>query len=287
MDELPKGFTDLVKLAMKEPSPKVNGAEVWDKFVQAILIGGGRSDADVRMITRFLEKESLLKLQTVNKLSGNVWSERVGKALNKKLKTLKYEEDKAAVRNFLKELFRITASVKGSARFFARKNVIQDIDKLTADDETSQAFVEEISEDEDIANVRYTKAILWLHSIGRGKSLAPPTRQTKSFINTDMGPYYPYYEDDKYFMKKASELTETVKKKVRAATTFDVSRAIFYYGSAKSMVPRGFGRSFTVARFLQFLKRKKLTLKKLSEALGDVEKRYKLMESVDRFVRGG
>jgi hypothetical protein len=284
MDELPKGLAELVKLVMKEPSPKINGPEIWDRFVQAVLIGGGRSDADIRMVAGFLRKEGLLKLPVVNKLSGGELSEKIGKVLGKKLKSLKYEEDKAALRNFSGDLFRITASLKGGGRFFERRNVIEDIDKLAADD-NAWDFVNEISEDEDVAGVKYTKAILWLHSIGRGKNLAPPTRQMKSFINTDIGPYYPYYEDDNYFMKKALELTEAVQKKVKGATAFDVSRAIFYYGSIKSMVPRGLARLFTPARFLEFMKKKKLTVKSLSEILGDVEKRPKMMADVDKFVR--
>jgi len=282
--DIPKGFADIVKLVMKEPVPKASGTDVWNKFVQAALIGGSRSEAEIRMIMGFLEKDGLLKLDKVNGLSGSEWSAKVTKVLEKKLKALKYEEDKAVVRNFLKELFRITASIKGGARFFARRNVVKDIDKLTSD-ENAEEFADEISEDEDVANVRQTKAILWLHSIGRGKNLAPPTRQVKSFINTNIGPYYPYYEDDRYFMKKALELTDEVKKKLKGATAFDVSRAIFYYGSVKSMVPRGFGKLFTPVRFIAFLKKKKLTIKKLADTLGNVEKRYKLTEDVDRFVR--
>jgi len=283
--DLPKGFTDIVKLAMKEPAPIVKGAEIWDKFVQAALIGGGRSDADIKLLVSLLSKEKLLDLDKVNKLSGGDWSAKATKLLEKAVKKLKYEEDKAVVRNFIKEIFRITASIKGSARFFVRRNVIKDIDKLTVDDETAQELVGEIAEDEDVTNIKYTKVILWLHSIGRGRSLAPPTRQVKSFINTEIGPYYPYYEDDKYFMKKASELSEAVKAKVKGATAFDVSRAIFYYGSVKSMVPRGFGRAFTPTRFLGFLKKKKLTLGKLAEIFGDLDKRAKLMQDVDKFVR--
>lgn len=283
--DMPKSFIDIVKLAMKEPAPVVKGAEIWDKFVQAALMGGGRSEADIKLLVSLLSKEKLLDLGKVNKLSGSDWSAKATKLLEKAAKKLKYEEDQVAVRNFIKEIYRTTASIKGSARFFVRRNIIKNIDKLTADDEAAQELVHEIAEDEDVTNIRYTKVILWLHSIGRGRSLAPPTYQVKSFINTEIGPYYPYYEDDKYFMKKAAELSEAVKAKVKGSTAFDVSQAIFYYGSVKSMVPRGFGRAFTPARFLEFLNKKKLTLRKLAEIFGDLDKRAKLMQDVDKFVR--
>jgi len=174
--DIPKGFTDIVKLAMKEPAPIVKGAEIWDKFVRAALVGGGRSDADIKLLVSLLSKEKLLDLDKVNKLSGSDWSAKATKLLEKAVKKLKYEEDRAVVRNFIKDIFRITASIKGSARFFVRRNVIKDIDKLTVDDETAQELVGEIAEDEDVTNIKYTKVILWFHSIGRGRSLAPPTR---------------------------------------------------------------------------------------------------------------
>jgi hypothetical protein len=283
--DIPKGFTDIVKLVMKEPAPLVKGVAIWDKFVQTALVGGGRSDAGIQLLISLLKKTKLLDLEKVSRLSGTEWSAKATAVLNKSMKKLKFDEDKIVVRNFVSELLRITASLKGSARFFTSKNIIKDIDKLTTDDEKTAELADEIAENEDIANIRQTKAILWLHSIGRGKALVPPTRQVKSFINSDIGPYYPYYEDDKYFINKAKELSAEVTKHVKGATAFDVSRAIFYYGSVKSMVPRGFGRAFTPLRFLAFLKKKKLTIKALSAVLGNADKRYKLLEDVDKFVR--
>ncbi|MBI4894924.1 MAG: hypothetical protein HY831_00375 [Candidatus Aenigmarchaeota archaeon] len=282
--DIPVGFEDVVKWTVKEPVEKINGQNIWDKFVQVALIGGGRSEADTNVLLGYFKKDGLLKLEKVNKLTGDDLSKEIEKILKKKMEKME-EEDKVFINNLLKELFRITASIKGLGRFFDRRKVIQDIDKLTKDDATTAEFIDEIAEDEDVSNVRQTKVIIWLHSIGRGKSAIPATRQIKSFVNNEIGPYYQYYEDDKYFIKKTEELVDEMKKKNKDLSAYDVTRAIFFFIALKSMVPRGLGKSFTCVKFMDFTKKNKLTPKKVSEALGDVEKRYDLSEKVEKYSR--
>ncbi len=282
--DIPAGFEEVVKWTTKESAEKLNGQNIWDKFIQVALIGGGRSEADINVLIGYFKKDGLLKLEKVNKLSGDDLSKEIENILKKKMEKME-EEDKVFINNLLKELFRITASIKGLGRFFERKKVIQDIDKLTKDDKITEEFIEEVADDEDVSNVRRTKVILWLHGIGRGKSAIPATRQIKSFVNGEIGPYYQYYEDDKYFIKKAEELLQEMQKKTKNLTAYDVSKSIFYFISLKSMVPRGLGKSFTCARFMDFVKKNKLTPKKLAESLADVEKRYDLAGAVEKYVR--
>ena len=101
----------------------------------------------------------------------------------------------------------------------------------------------------------------------------PPSFQTKKFVNDDIGPYYQFYEDDKYFMKKAGEFAEEVRKKIKGATARDVASAIFYYITMKSMLPTRSieKKKFTPALLVKFLKAKRMTLKNMSEKLSDFD----------------
>ena len=282
--EIPKGFDDIVKLVMKNKFTRINGPEIWNKFVQSALIGGGRSESDISFIINILRKSGLLYIKNISKIPGEKWNQEVETILKNRLDKIRDDDNELIINSFLKELFRITASLKGSARFFERKKVIENIDKLTENDEKTWEFIEELSEDEDVTNIRYTKVIIWLHSIGRAENFVPPTRQIKSFINTEIGPYYQYYEDDKYFMKKALELTDLIKSKIKESTAMDVTRAIFCYISIKSMVPRGYGKYFTCTKFMELIKKNKITIKKLSEMLS-TDQKQKLMEIAYKSVR--
>ena len=65
--DIPKGFDEIIKMVMKEPVQKANGQDIWDRFIQAALIGGGRSEADINVLVSWIKKEGLLKLDKVNK----------------------------------------------------------------------------------------------------------------------------------------------------------------------------------------------------------------------------
>ncbi|MFH0837142.1 MAG: hypothetical protein V1870_03360 [Candidatus Aenigmatarchaeota archaeon] len=280
---IPEGFDLLLKFAMKDKPGELNGTAIWNKFVQAGLVGGGRSEADIQLLIKILDKANLLKLENVNKLSGDDWSVAVEKIIRNEQLRVKFDEDKVMMNNFLKELFRITASIKGSARFFERRAVIKNIDEYTKDDKTTNEFIEEICDDEDVSNIKNTKVVLWLHSIGRAKNNIPATRHVKTFTNLVYG-YYAYYDDNKYFLGKSQEILKEMQKKVKA-DGYTFSKAVFLYVSVKSMVPRGFGKEFTVMKFLEFIKKKKLTASNLAKELAVLDKRWKLMADIDKFSR--
>ena len=185
------------------------------------------------------------------------------------------------------EIFRISASIKGGSRFF-RKNEItpEKLDKVLKTKEEAWEFIENLANDEDVSNIKYTKIIIWLHSIGYAYDFCPPGWQTKKFVNDEIGPYYPYYEDDKYFMKKAEEFADGIKKEVKGATTRDVSMAIFYYITLKNMLPPRSPekKAFDASMLIKFLKQKKLTLPKISGLLADFDGREQLAKSLGEFV---
>ncbi|MBI2076477.1 MAG: hypothetical protein HYT72_04485 [Candidatus Aenigmarchaeota archaeon] len=281
-----KGFNDLVKAAMKiRPGKPKDAKEIWDKFLYIVFMGGKRSEPEINLVIRMLKP--VTDMDYVTKTGGEDWREAAGKIIDERLSRIKDEEILVMLKEFRNEMFRISASIKGGARFF-KKNEIgpEKMDELLSTKEKTWEFIENLAEDKDVSNIKYTKIIIWLHSLGYANDFCPPGWQTKKFVNDEIGPYYPYYEDDKYFIKKAGEFADEIKKEVKGATTRDVSMAMFYYITLKNMLPSRSPekKAFDASMLIKFLKQKKLTLSKISELLADFEGRDKLMKSVGMFV---
>lgn len=281
----PKGFDDLVKLAMKErPAKPKTTEEIWNRFLFIVFMGGKRSEPEINFVIGMLKPKKLLDLDFVQKTDGDDWRDAVNAAINERVPRIKDEDILAMLKDMQKEIFRISASIKGGARFF-KKNAITP-EKLGNDINTKEKtweFIEGLVKDEDVSNVRYTKIIIWLHSLGYAPDFVPPSWQTKKFVNDYMG-YYQFYEDDAYFMKKAQEFAADVG--VKGATPRDVSAAIFYFIALKSMLPqRSFEKkNFTPAALIKFMKAKKYSLAAISEKLGSFDGREELAEEIYRFL---
>ncbi len=279
------GFEDLVKLAAGErPAKPKNSKEVWDRFLYIVFMGGKRSDPEINLILNMLRP--VTSMDYVNKTNGEDWREATAKIIDERLSRIKDEEILVMLREFRNELFRISASIKGGARFFKKNEIVPEkLDELLATKEKTREFIDELAENEDVSNIKYTKIIIWLHSLGYAADFCPPSWQTKKFVN-DIGPYYPYYEDDKYFMKKAEEFAEGVKNKIKNVTTRDVAAAIFYLITLKNTLPPRSPekKAFDAAMLLKFLKKKKMTLSKVSAQLADFDGREDLIEDLGEFV---
>ncbi|MBS3050789.1 MAG: hypothetical protein J4400_01435 [Candidatus Aenigmarchaeota archaeon] len=281
----PKGFNELVKLAAKErPAKPKSTGEIWNRFLFIVFMGGKRSEPEINFLIKMLGP--LLDKEYVRKTDGEDWREAVDNAINERLARIKDEDILVMLQEFQKEIFRISASIKGGARFFEKNKMSPEfLDKILQSRESTKEFIEDLVSDEDVSNIKYTKVIIWLHSLGYADDFCPPSYQTKSFINEVYG-YYQFYEDDKYFMKKVEEFSEDVKKKTKA-TVRDIAMAIFYYVTLKSMLPQRSPekKKFTPETLIKFLKSKKITLKVLSERLADFEKREDLMQSLYGFLQ--
>ncbi len=282
--EAPDGFIELVKAVMKEPVPCAKGSEIWEKFVRVIFISGTRSDPEISFLIAMLKNTRLLDLDYINSVNGEKWRDEISAFLRERLSRISDDDSKEIINSVINELFRLSASVKGSARFFRDRKIIEKIDALTATKDSTKNLIEEIVNSEDVSGVRYTKVIMWLHTIGRGKDFAPPSRYTKDFINKDIGPYYQFYDDDTYFMNKMCEITSELN--IKNASVMDVSRAAFFYRALKSMLPQRSKQSklFTPRLLLKFMKSSKLTFASISEMLSDSDRKYKLMEKLNNFI---
>jgi hypothetical protein len=282
MENLPDGFFALVKKVMKEQplasaAPK-NDKEIWEKFLRIVFLGGSRSDAEINYLLRLFG--SALDLDYVLKTKGEALESGLSELISGKMKSEKNPHLCEILKNLDNELFRIIASLKGAARYFERTKMgIAVLNEMTKDREKTQEFIHELVEDEDVTNVKFIKVILWLHSVGKAGDFAPPSRQIKDFCNKDVGPYYRFYEDDKYFMEKMQEISGELKKEIPKATVYDVSKAAFYYRVCKGMLSGQKG--FAPSTLMKFLKKEKTDLNGLAAALGDLKKRELLAKKLN------
>jgi hypothetical protein len=283
---IPKGFLDLVKLTMKErPTIPKTMEGFWDKFLFVIFMGGKRSEPEIRFIINMLNTKKLVDLEYVAKTDGDDWRDAVNDVINERLQRIQDDDIKVVLKEFQKEIFRISASIKGSARFL-KKLTVEELVKDVGTKDTTRTFIENMANNQDVSNIKYTKIIIWLHSVGLGYDFCPPGWQVKKFINNDVGPYYQFYEDDKYFMTKAEEFSEEIKKKIKDATARDVSMAIFYYITLKGMLPlrSAAKKNCTPDSIVKFVKKMKLSLNDISNMLSEFEGREKLIDDLYKFL---
>ena len=277
------GIEDLVKTVQKEiPIAKAkNTEEMWEKFLRIVFVGGGRGDAEISFILKVLKNET--SYDFVLKTRGEAWQEAVLSQLDLKMKKEKDERKLQALESVKKEIWRLTASIKGSARYFERTKMSPDVlEKMCKDKDSSWEFIEELADDEDVTNIKFTKIIIWLHSVGFAQDFCPPSRQVKDFINKDLELRYQFYEDDKFFMQKLQEFA----LKFSSSTVYDVSKAIFFFRTLKSMLNNRSTeyRKFTPDAMMGFMKRNNFSLKDINELLSDFDMRDGLPEQLHKFM---
>ena len=284
--KLPSGFEELVALTMKErPDKPKTREDIWEKFLYVVFMGGKRSEPDINFILKMLKNQ--LALEYVSKTDGEDWRDEVKKVVDERAARIQDEEAKDMLAEFLKELFRNSASVKGGARFFVRNTVDPKFleNTLNTKDRTL-TFIEDLVNDQDVSGVRYTKIILWLQSMGLAADFVAPSWQTKNFVNEVFG-YYQFYDDEKYFMKKADEISTAVSKKIKKATPRDVAAAIYYYTSIRNMLPLRSPekKKFSPKVLMKYMKAKSITLKDINEKFTTYDGREEFMEAFYKFMR--
>ena len=113
-----KGFYDLVALAMKErPEHPKTREELWEKLLSVIFMGGKRSEPDIQFIIKLLRSKNLVQFDQVLAIKGEDWRDKVEELLNERTPRIQDADSKAVLKEFQKEIFRISYSIKGSARF--------------------------------------------------------------------------------------------------------------------------------------------------------------------------
>lgn len=267
--EYPDGFLDLVKLVSKSPVKQSKGNEIWERFCEAALIGKERGEPQIAFVKQLLKTQ--LDYDFVSKSNEFSWHDNVQEFLKDRSEKIRDEESKKIISGLLRDLTYLASTIKQGQKFIESRNMLKDSSAIEGKE---QDIINAIVEDREITGMGFVKVILWMQSAGFAKGFAPPTKHLKSFINNDVGPYYQYYEDDAYFMKKAQEIAKDFKKTSLA----DIYRAIFFFRIFKSAMPRG--SKFTPKKLVNFLKKKKLTIARLQEMLKDRDEMDNLMEGI-------
>jgi hypothetical protein len=270
--DYPDGFEDLVKLAKKMPVKKSIGNEIWEKYCDILLMGKDRYEPEIRFLRAMLKQ--YLDYDFVKKTNEFGWHDQMEEFLKQRTQKIRDEYTKEILNGVLRDLSFLASSIKAGVNFFEKKEIIKNLDKLTAKKADTENFIKELVA---LPGLGYSKSIMWLHSVGRATDFAPPTRYLKTFLNSDVGPYYQYYEDEDYFMKKAQEMAKDFPK----TNLIHIYRAIVFYRTFKSAMPRG--SKFTPNKLLGFLKKKKLSLEKLQDILADMEYRNKILEEACQY----
>ena len=265
----PEGFGDLVSMAAKLKQKPASGKEIWDRFCDTALMGKDRYEPEIRLLRAMLS--GFLEYDFVKKSTEFGWHDKVEEFLKQRMEKIRDEQSREAISGAIRDLPYIASSLKAGSNFFESKKMLADIASLTKTPEQTEALIKEITE---LPGFGFSKAIMWLHSIGRAADFAPPTRYMKTFLNSDVGPYYQYYDDDDYFMKKFAEIAKDFPKTSPAS----VYKAVYFYRAFKSSMPRG--SKFTPKKLIAFLKRKKMGLEKLQEALSGHDTREAILQEM-------
>ena len=274
--EYPEGFLELVERSKKFKIQKAKGKDMWYKYCKIALIGKGRYDAETSFLLNMLK--DFFDFDSIMDKTGEDWRDEIRDFLEERLDRIRDKDIKEFISDLLDNLFSFSATVRGGARFFKKKKVFDKIDAYTKNKEKSREFVQELVDDKDVPGISYAKAILWLHSIGRGVNLAPPTAQLKKFLNNDIGPYHQYYRDDEHFMKRADEMD----KEFEDTGMIYIYRAIHLYKTLNIFLPRGC--SFGPNSLLNFLDQEDMTIKDLEEQINDIHKQEKLKDNLHSFM---
>jgi hypothetical protein len=267
--EYPDGFAELVKMASKSPLKQAKSKEIWEKFCDSALIGKDRGAPQIEFLKNFLKEQ--LDYDFVKKSNEFSWHEHAQEFLKERIEKIRDEESRQIISGVLRDLTYIVSTIKQGADFFEKRNLLKDPKAI---DGKEQEIINAIVKEREITGMGFVKTILWLQNCGFAKDMAPPTKHLKAFLNNDVGPYYQYYEDDDYFMKRAQEMAKDFRK----ASLSDIYRAVFFFRIFKSAMPRG--SKFTPKKLLSFLKKKKISLDKLQEMLKDRDKMDQLMEEL-------
>src|SRR3989338_5553521 len=160
---IPKGFEQLLKLVMKDRHEKPkNTEEMWNKFLSIVFMGGSRSEPEVNFIINMLKPKKLLDLDYLNNTDGDDWRDAVNDVLNERLSKIKDEEISDMIKGLQKEIFRISASIKGGARFFKKNSITPaSLSALLDTKDKTWQFIDDLAKNEDVSNVKYTKVIIW------------------------------------------------------------------------------------------------------------------------------
>lgn len=301
LPHLPNGFVELVEIVEKERSAlpqKVSPKNLWSDFCYCALFGPGRIEAETSYVYQILDKNGMLARKILREYG---WVSKAETILNKELKKVKEpakDKKKAAVRKVLARIWDLHETLAKADEVFNSLGITPTVLKQkekegkVGDVLASLVHIGEALENPNkIPDVGYTKAVLWLHSCGVGKDYAPDNNHMIRFLN-ECGYIASEWSGDSYIRKDYDVLMNYLKKvanEVNKKTSnkycvAEVSHAIFYYESTKSLLGNKYKKYYDPATMLSFLENKKWNINDLAKWLFDIELVDELKYELENFI---
>jgi len=300
---LPEGFEHLVRRVIKEDPATIrclprSKSEIWKNFVWGVFLSENRSEAEANYGYDVVDSAGLFEPSTIRKL-GIKWGDKMIEVCQSEMRNV-HGRKRGILQAVTHEssVEEATRCILESLRYFENitRSVIRD---RTLTREATNEFMTEIAyprSSKHIFNIGLTKTILWLQSFGLGNHLCPPSRQSISFAEQDLGMRLARELDDEMgvwgyyftFLSKITEVTREIEKSLKTSVTErDVCKAIWYYKSCQSLVAtlrRGLKKRLTPKVLLEFLDTRKWILQELAKRVTDIEEIDVLREDLRRFL---
>lgn len=305
MPYIPNGFVELVELVNTDyPLPsveKVTESELWDNFCYCALFGPDRIEAETSYVHDLLKKKGLLSRKNLRE---DGWISRTEAVLKNELKQVKEpakDRKTTIIRKVLSRIRNLYETLMKADEVFTNLDIAPNTLKKAENDRTigeilaSLVYAGEARPNPNkILDVGYTKAVLWLHSCGVGKDYAPDNNHTIRFLNecgygasvwrVDATVRKDYDVLMSYLKKVTYEVNEKLGGNYSVA---DVSHAIFYYMSTKSLIDsRKYKKYYDPATMLLFLNKKSWGIDDLANTLFNIHEVDALREELIGFISG-
>ena len=185
------------------------------------------------------------------------------------------------------------------AGFFKKENVSSSYLKTqTKDKQSTGNFIASLvfqsqtnPNPRKIQGIRWTKAILWLHSYSLAQDFCPPSKQIKDFVDYDIANLswrqrsIQQKDDYEYVFFMSNFHTKEVMPLLPKATTRGTGVAIWYWKICKSLLKETrVRREFGPQELLTYLDLRKIGLKKLIGRIDDIAKVDDLSADIKAFM---
>lgn len=288
MPSIPIGFDKLVERVESDRplfNQKVSKDNLWANFCYCALFGPCRIEAEISYVYNLLDKKGLLSRKIIREYG---WVSETETFLKKKLEKVKEpakDRKIGAIKKILARIWDLHETLVKADEVFNKLRItpvaLKQKEKKGKIGDILASLVhigEAIKNPNKIPDVGYTKAVLWLHSCGVGRDYAPDNDHTIRFLNecgynaSGWGGHSYVRKDYDVLMNYLKQMTIEVNKKTSDNySVAEVSHAIFYYESTKSLIGNRYKKYYFPATMLSFLKIKKWDIDDLADRLFDIQ----------------
>ena len=298
--KIPNGFIELLQTTvtnLDDYQKADSNEEIWSHFCWCSLLGHTSNDAEVNYAFDFLNNEDLFEKDIIIQPD---WEELVYETI---LDGISFPEEPNSNEKItaLKKIdtSELAVTLKGAIEKFEILDINKDrFDNITPKEEMDMlsriVYIPEsynLTNNNKIPNIGYTKAILWFHSCGIGLDLAPDNNYSIRFLNEckltsgDTGRLIENFSFP--IIKSGMEATKNYIKQNALKTYFiaQISRSVFYYESTKSLISKKKHKErYSPLHLLNFLDVNSISINQMRECLNNIERVTSLQEALDDYI---